>query len=218
MAVISRRIWLRRNSWVFEGVFAHPDNVMNDSISAQDDYRRCMKSSQTSADRTIPCNRQSWWLPPPDGFIKVNWDASVNENQGWVGLGIVARDNNGFVLGAKSVTKEMVAEPSIAEAMGALCAMQFCQEAGFFDVLFEGGAASVVKEINSSPPFLSKIGHFIESIHAELVNFRATKVSSIPRDCNEAAHNLAKEATRNKIEQCWIEECPSSILNFVTRE
>jgi len=154
MAVISKRIWLKRNSWVFEEIFAHPDNVMNDSISTQDDYRRCMKSSQTSADRTIPCNRQSRWLPPPDGFIKVNSNASVNENQGWVGLGIVARDNNGFVLGEKIVTKEMVAEPSIAEAIGALCAMQFCQESGFFDVLFEGDATLVVKGINSSLPFL----------------------------------------------------------------
>jgi ribonuclease HI len=219
MAVISRRIWLRHNSWVFEGIFAHPDSVMKESISAQDDYRRCMKSGPTGADdRTIPCNRHSRWLPPPDQLIKVNWDASINEDQGWVGLGIVARDRNGFVLGAKSVTKELVAEPSIAEAIGALCAMHFCQEAGFFDVWFEGDAASMVKKINSSPPFLSKIGHFIESIHAELVNFRAAKFSFIPRECNEAAHNLAKEAKRNKIEQYWLEECPLSILNIVTRE
>jgi ribonuclease HI len=29
-----------------------------------------------------------------------------------------------------------MAEPIIAEAMGALCAMHFCQEVGFFEVLF----------------------------------------------------------------------------------
>jgi len=50
------------------------------------------------------------------------------------------------------------------------------------------------------------------------VNFRAAKFSFSPRECNEAAHNLAKEATRNKIERYWLEECPFSILDIVTRE
>jgi ribonuclease HI len=192
---------------------------MNDSIFAQDNYRRCMKTVPIDADdRTIPCNRHSRWLPPPDGLINVYWDASINANQGWVGLVIVAKDRNGFVLSAKSVTKELVAEFNIVEVMGALCVMQFCQEAGFFDVLFEGDAALVVKEINSAPSFLSKVGHFIESIHVDLVNFKVEKFSFIPRECNEAAHILAKKATRSKIERNWIEECPLSILNIVTRE
>jgi hypothetical protein len=87
MAVISRRIWLRHNLWVFEGIFAHPNNVMNDSISAQDEYRRCMKTGPTGAEGwTIPRNRHSKWLPPSEGFIKVNWDASINAKQDWVVL------------------------------------------------------------------------------------------------------------------------------------
>jgi hypothetical protein len=76
----------------------------------------------------------------------------------------------------------------------------------------------VVKEINSAPRFLSKIGHFIENIYADILNLRVAKFSFIPRECNEAAHILAKEATRDKIEWNWIEECPLSILNVVTRE
>jgi len=118
-----------------------------------------MNPGPTDADdRIMQRKRHSRWLPPPDGHVKVNWDAFINEDKGWVGLGIVARDCKGFVLGAKSITKEFVAEPNIAEAMGALCTMHFCQQAGFLDVWFDGDAASVVKEINSSPPFLSKIG------------------------------------------------------------
>jgi ribonuclease HI len=84
--------------------------------------------------------------------------------------------------------------------MAALCAMNFCKEAGFFEVLFEGDATQVVKEINSAPPFLSKIGHFIKSIHSEMSWFRSVVFSFIPRECNTAAHTLAKEATRQKIE------------------
>jgi hypothetical protein len=33
-----------------------------------------------------------------------------------------------------------------------------------------------------------------------------------------AAHTLAKEATRNKVEQIWLEDFLLSILSIVTRE
>jgi hypothetical protein len=70
-----------------------------------------------------------------------------------------------------------VVDSSIAEVMGALSVMRFCQDVGFFYVLFEGMPPQFVKETNSAPPFLSKIGHFIESIHAELLHFRVAKFS-----------------------------------------
>jgi hypothetical protein len=47
IAVVSRRIWLRRNSLVFEGTFAHPDSVLKDAILAQAEYRRCNKQEQS---------------------------------------------------------------------------------------------------------------------------------------------------------------------------
>jgi hypothetical protein len=37
--------------------------------------------------------------------------------------------------------------------VGALYAVQFCKDVGFFYVLFEGNANTVVKKINSAPPF-----------------------------------------------------------------
>jgi hypothetical protein len=84
--------------------------------------------------------------------------------------------------------------------MGALYAVQFCKEIGFFYVLFEGDANTVVKEINLAPHFfLSKFGHFIETIHDEMQSFKLAKFSFTPRECNMAAHTLANEATRNKV-------------------
>lgn len=37
------------------------------------------------------------WHAPPDGVIKINADASLSE-AGWVGLGVVGRNNEGQVL------------------------------------------------------------------------------------------------------------------------
>jgi hypothetical protein len=55
----------------------------------------------------------------------------VNAKKKYVGIGIVARDNRGEVLGARAVTKPVVAAPKVAEAMEALEAVLFCKAAGF---------------------------------------------------------------------------------------
>lgn len=94
----------------------------------------------------------------------------------------------------------------------------FAKRLVFFDFLFEGDANTVVNEINSAPPFLSKIGQFIENIHDELQSFRLGKFSFTSSECKMTAHTLANEATRNKFEQIWLEDFPLNILSIVTRE
>ncbi|XP_062152163.1 uncharacterized protein LOC133860602 [Alnus glutinosa] len=94
-------------------------------------------------------SRQPSWIPPLDGVIKVNWDASMNMAKNWVGLGIIARDIKGLCMGARSIMLQAKTDPRTAETMATLEAIQFSKEAGFWNVIFEGDAAQVVKEIKS---------------------------------------------------------------------
>jgi ribonuclease HI len=165
------------------------------------EYKRCQfKVPGVMLDEvTVPCNRNVKWQPPSQGLIKVNWDASINKNKGWIGMGMIARDSNGACLGAKNVTKDLLTDSATAEAMAALSAMYFCREVGFFEVILEGDAIQVLQAINSDPPFLSKFGHFIESIHHEKRNFKSVDFSFIPREGNAVAHALAAEASKQKV-------------------
>jgi hypothetical protein len=45
-------------------------------------------------------------------------------------------DSNGFCLGARSVTKQVIADPKMAEVVAALFAMQFNKVIRFLDVIF----------------------------------------------------------------------------------
>jgi ribonuclease HI len=163
-------------------------------------------------------NRQPSWIPPPDGVIKVNWDASMNVAKNWVGLGIIARDSKGLYMGARSITLKAKTDPKMVETMATLEAIQFSKEAGFWDFIFEGDATQVVKEIKSDMQYFSKTGHFLESIHQEMQHFRSISFQNIPCDCNMAAHTLAKEASCNNIDLCWLEDTPLSVSNIVFRE
>lgn len=41
LVVMARRIWLRRNSLVFEGVFRHPNEVYAEVAEALEEFKRC---------------------------------------------------------------------------------------------------------------------------------------------------------------------------------
>jgi hypothetical protein len=36
-----------------------------------------------------------WWTALEPGWLKVNWDTSVQVNQGWMGFEVVVRDDGG---------------------------------------------------------------------------------------------------------------------------
>jgi hypothetical protein len=66
------------------------------------------------------------------GFVKVNWDVSLNLRASVVGLGCVIRNDEGLVVGAKYCACKVHANPLLAEAMVAHLAIGFCKEMDFF--------------------------------------------------------------------------------------
>jgi hypothetical protein len=59
--------------------------------------------------------------------------------KGWIGLGVIARDREGFCLGACSISKQEQVDPKMAETMAALQAIIFSKEAGVMEVIFGEG-------------------------------------------------------------------------------
>jgi ribonuclease HI len=150
--------------------------------------------------------------------VKINWDASINEKDGHLGVGLVARDEYEAVLGARCLTRSLWVDPQTAEAMTVLYAVQFNMEVSFFDVVFQGDAQAVIKETDSQPLHLSRIGHFIESITLERQQCRKSNFVYVHWSKNGAAHILACEATFGNVNETWLEDIPRNIAHIVTRE
>lgn len=130
----------------------------------------------------------------------------------------MARDNLGWCLGARSVTRRMQMEPKTAEIMTAICAVEFSKEVGYFEVIFEGDAAQVVADINIVSTNLSNTGYLTKSIQQELQWFKAASFVHVPRVLNSAAHALAREAAHNMVYCIWLEDTPQSISSILVRE
>jgi hypothetical protein len=181
MAVLARRIRLRRNTLVFEGIFIPPLTVFSLAAENLRDFQLTHQTNQHSVAEAVPPITMKW-QHPPSGVIKVNWDAAVNKKEGCVGIGIIARDWEGKFMGAQCIFCSIAADPLVAEAMAATHAVTFSKEVGYFDVMFEGNALQVVRELQLAPPLSSRIGHFVESIQQELVSFRSSSIVHAPRE------------------------------------
>lgn len=160
----------------------------------------------------------SQWQAPSQGKIKVNWDATIDKKKGLIGFGVIARDSKGRVLVARSSSKPVCIEPVMAESWAGLHVVLFCKEIGLFDIVAEGDALQVVKEINLATSNLSRYGHFIDGIKTELSSLRSYNVVYVRRRANFVTHILAKAAITQVIESIWLEEIPPLISDVVCRK
>jgi hypothetical protein len=85
-------------------------------------------------------------------------------------------------------------EPVVAETFAALTAIIVCLEQNFQDVIFEGDALQVVKEVNSDKHCSSYYGHLVEDVKQGLKRLKSAKFSHVRRSANVSAHELAMVA------------------------
>jgi hypothetical protein len=50
LIVTARRIWLRRNALIFEGVFRHPAEVFKGAESTLEEFKRCNRMELTAVE------------------------------------------------------------------------------------------------------------------------------------------------------------------------
>ncbi|XP_021770627.1 uncharacterized protein LOC110734786 [Chenopodium quinoa] len=125
-------IWQERNQKIFEGKTTPNDELLNRVVRWTEGVGSYSRRIYTSAKR-VPASGKSW-KSPPEGIVKLNMDASLAK-EGWVGLGVIARDAAGRVLYA--ATRRMRAHwPSeIAEAQVIDMALKIGKQRGLGDVL-----------------------------------------------------------------------------------
>jgi len=136
---VFHRIWLRRNKLIFEKQFSSPMMVFKEASKLIEDFRNFnRKESLLRAPVVQSLIGCKVWKPPDVGFLKVNWDASVNVNAGVIGLGCVIRNEEGLVMGAKCCVCKVQADPLLVEAMAALLALEFCLDMGLAKIVSDG--------------------------------------------------------------------------------
>lgn len=204
---------------LFERKSEHPNQIYQEVVIAAADF---VDGNRGEESVNEPVRREvsivGSWTHPPSGIVKINFDATVDQKKGMVGIGVVARDFMGFLLGAKHLSIHISTDPHTSEMMATTYAVTFSKEVGFFEVIFERDTLNVIKEVNCNPPFLSSVVHLVEGIRNEMGFFRTYSIVHVARGLNEAAHILAKTMIANVVDDVWLEEIPLCILEIITRD
>ncbi|XP_059446627.1 uncharacterized protein LOC132178194 [Corylus avellana] len=197
-AITARRIWIRRNEYIHEGSFTHPSHIMREANNALAYFQK-INDKTVQQGRPAPKPERIKWQPPPQGRVKINWDAAVDGNNKSIGLGIIARNDKGWFLAA-------------------LYAVTFCREEGYRSTIFEGDALQVVNDVNSTNQCQSMHGHLIEDIKVALQALNQACFTHAKREANAAAHALAVGARNHVIDTMRWSSIPSCIYGIVRRE
>ena len=85
------------------------------------------------------------WSPPENGVIKVNVDASFDENTNQGSSGLVIRDSFGNLLRAQALWYEFAASSMAMEAEAIRDGVRMALERGFHRVVVESNAQAIIK-------------------------------------------------------------------------
>ncbi|KAG6663848.1 hypothetical protein CIPAW_02G051300 [Carya illinoinensis] len=83
------KIWKRSNDLVFRNVVAHPSLVIQATKRLMEDINQTAQP-----ERRVPATttESTCWEAPPQGNLKLNWDAGLDKVNNKVGVGVIIRD------------------------------------------------------------------------------------------------------------------------------
>jgi hypothetical protein len=114
-AVVARCIWLRRNEIVHGKIFTDPIQLYAKAVMGLEEFHKL--NTHLEARREVEQLRPVVsWIPPPRNMVKINFDAALDSKNNWVGLGLLARDEQGHFLVACGLHQTIAVDPTMAEA------------------------------------------------------------------------------------------------------
>ncbi|XP_070034378.1 uncharacterized protein [Nicotiana tomentosiformis] len=94
-----------------------------------------------------------WWGRPPDGWIKINIDESINKTMKTAGIGSVVRNRNGELITAFAKALQFYTNNQ-SEVQAALHALQWCKNNNIHNVILEMDSlmvVNIIKDIYNTP-------------------------------------------------------------------
>ncbi|XP_071680208.1 uncharacterized protein [Lolium perenne] len=125
-------------------------------------------------------------------FVKINTDASFQEQARSGGWGAICRDEMSDIRFAVVGPLTMLMDAFHAEALALSNAIDVAEQLGVERVMFETDYINLRNALTSSEYDLGPVGILPSDMKYRLrLNFIDARVTYAPRDCNKPAHKLA---------------------------
>jgi ribonuclease HI len=179
-----------------------------------------------------PHDSPTTWSPPPNHFIKINFDGAAKGNPGAAGWGAVARDPKGELLG---MFTGFLGETTnnVAELTGSLRGLQAALMKDYRNIILEGDSQVIIHLItqilNGKMPSKISPSWRLSGLLEDFKNLLTPALSIVPvhvkREANCVADRLANEAAEKENDLSrWMDETTdppdifNSCLDLATRD
>lgn len=138
-------IWNNKNDVRHGGSSKTATVIVNNERRYMEEFRQA--ASITVTRRESP---QEPWMPPPQGWYKVNVDGATFKDSRQCGLGVVVRNDKGEIM--EALSKKIRSPLLEAEAKAAKCGLIFAWELGLREVIIEGDSEAVIQALSTEQP------------------------------------------------------------------
>jgi len=174
--------------------------------------------SAQSGLRKEASNPRETWSHPPDGWIKLNVDASFVDATGCAGAGMVARDSEGRVKFTAWRALFNCASAAEAEAHACVEGLRLASQWCHHPIILESDCARVTQALLSTRPDRSELGFIIAEGKELSQLLLELKIVKVKRDCNKVAHELAALARRNTHSAVWLGQAPACAIDLINAD
>ncbi|XP_074282762.1 uncharacterized protein LOC141607307 [Silene latifolia] len=212
-------LWEHRNKVIFELREVDPCGVVKRVRDVMEEIEGGGYVKKGSQDEVGARGRESarkGWVAPPEGYVKINVDAGVQEGMG-VNLGMVCRDGRGGVIWGATLVLEQLWDSRIAEAVAVLEGVKEARRRGHANIVVESDCLQVVEALQKSRPGRSVFDLVLADIFSLRSSFNSIVWSFTSRLNNGVAHALAHPVPRVVGKFVWSEGLPliaNDAVNF----
>ncbi|ONI02531.1 hypothetical protein PRUPE_6G204400 [Prunus persica] len=159
-----------------------------------------------------------YWSPPNGNFVKINVDGAVNLLIGFRGLGIVIRDSMGDLLLAAYKGLHGMFSPKATKLYAAIMRLQIASQMGHRSVILEMDAKEIIMNLQTYEQSWLVEGALVDEVRGLFNRFDHISCHFAPRERNQVAHLLAKQALLPQDFQVWLEDDPLWISNVLAND
>ncbi|KAH1105744.1 hypothetical protein J1N35_009512 [Gossypium stocksii] len=138
------------------------------------------------------------WKNPSKGFIKINVDAAVVDRN--VGYGIIARDEDGFVIAGSYIFENTAIDVVWAELKAVTLGLNLATSLHQTKIVMESDNATLINTLKNRDKNVTILGCCVNQECESIREFDAIHFNWIDRNSNAAADMLSKLAIKNRCE------------------
>ncbi|XVE61930.1 hypothetical protein DITRI_Ditri06bG0077800 [Diplodiscus trichospermus] len=152
-------IWHNRNKCLFDQLCKTPNGLSRAVASLSSDYATFNHSVEGNTSGSV-----TRWVPPEDGWLKINVDPAYYLHSEEASIAFVVRDSNEIVhkCGSKKVTR--VGSCLHAELLAVLFGVEEVVDRHHPNIIFENDSQNAINEIKQGEASLSEWGSLVFDI------------------------------------------------------